>query len=116
MESPQAIAMTDEAKGLPRHRVRFSTGTVKPTSLPSFAYVSTELLFDAIIYTAIAQAKDITKAENEIVKFWPDAVIRFIEVGQSSFKNEDQSIKSVYYGSYLARKQTSLFDKFRSLY
>lgn len=116
MENSQTQTQNEEAKGLLKHRVRFSSGVVKPQSLPTFAYVSTELLFDAIIYTAIVQAKDTDKAKDQILKFWPDAVIRFIEVGQTSFLAEDQSIKSVYYGSYLARKKVSLFQKFRQLY
>lgn len=81
------------------YRVKFSVGRVKPRGLPEFAYVSSEIRFDSVVFTAILQATSLSSALQCITAHWPDAEPREAEEGVRSFRAEDSHLASVQFGA-----------------
>jgi hypothetical protein len=90
----------DDEEAVAPFRIQFTTGTVKPTRLPEFAYVSTRLFFDSIMYTAFVWDADVRGALIRIKDAWPDASPQYVQKGVQHFDQHDTQIHSVMFGAY----------------
>lgn len=89
----------DEPETLYSYRVKFSVGHVKPKALPEFAYVTSEVRFDSVVFTAILQAASLEEALNRIKAQWPDAQPREAQEGVRAFHQNDNHLASVQFGA-----------------
>jgi len=92
-------------------RIQFFTPVVRPAALPDFAYVSTSLNFDSVMYTAIVRDRSPQAAILKIVSYWPDAIISSLEQGTAAFRANDYYLRAVEYGSYLARQKKPWWER-----
>lgn len=81
------------------YRVKFSVERVKPKSLPEFAYVTSEVRFDSVVFTAILQGTSLDDALARIKAQWPDAQPREAQEGVRAFHQNDNHLASVQFGA-----------------
>jgi hypothetical protein len=109
------VAHPAQAEVMP-YRVQFATGTIRPKFLPEFAYLSTKLDFEHIVYTAIVRGTSMSDVIRQITDAWPDAVCRLAEQGVAAFQDEDKHVGCVMYGAYIERTSLSTWQKFSSMW
>lgn len=81
------------------YRIVFSTPTVKPRSLPEFAYVSKELRFDSVVYSAIVHAPSLQMAIEAIQQQWPDAQPEYAVEGDTNLDADQTDVNSKSFGA-----------------
>lgn len=102
----------DEPGTLRSYRVMFSVGHVKPKSLPEFAYVSSEVRFDSVVFTAILQATSLEDAIGRIKAQWPDALPRVAQENVRAFQQSDSHLASVQFGATRVESAIPWYKKF----
>lgn len=95
------------------YRVQFTTKTIRPSRLPCFAYVVSQVTYDAIVYTAIVYARNMNQTVQMIKEFWPGAEVNELVENTSTFLQEDTNVRSVMFGARIASQRLSFFDRFR---
>ncbi len=80
-------------------RVQFTTPVVKPVTVPTFAYVSSKVNFDSIMYTAILRGPNMQAIIREVRSYWPDAETQLVEQGVAGFTATDTTLMSVQFGA-----------------
>lgn len=93
------------------YRVKFSVERVKPKSLPEFAYVTSEVRFDSVVFTAVLQGTSLDDALARIKAQWPDAQPREAQEGVWAFHPNDNHLASVQFGATRVDPPTPWYRK-----
>lgn len=111
--SAEPFIAPHEAEALPlySYRVKFAVGHVKPKSLPEFAYVTSEVRFDSVVFTAILQAASLDEALGRIKAQWPDAQPREAQEGVRAFHPNDNHLASVQFGATRVEPEIPWYKK-----
>lgn len=96
------------------YRIQFAVATVGPQGLPPFAYVTSAIGFDHVVYTAVVQGTSLTDACDRISMHWPIAEFREAEEGVNAFRSEDTHLTSRQFGAIRVTEKPRFTDWLRS--
>lgn len=96
------------------YRIQFAAHVVGPQGLPPFAYVTSAIGFDHVVYTAVVQATSLDDACNRVALYWPHAEFREAEEGVNAFRSEDTHLTSRQFGAIRVTHKPTFIEWLKS--